>query len=86
MRGFTVWRNLAGARELALAPETQTVTVRVPMGGDYISRQIERTERMTAPGTEALGRKAKARMEEAYRWQMVADRYARLWRDAAEAR
>ena len=41
-----VWRNLAGARELALAPETQAVTVRVPMGGDYISRQIERTERI----------------------------------------
>lgn len=47
---------------------------------------IERTERLAAPETEALGRKAKARMEEAYRWRMIADRYAALWRDAAENR
>ena len=47
---------------------------------------IQRAEDMPDAEREALGRKAKARMEEAYRWQMVADRYARLWRDAAEAR
>ncbi len=45
--------------------------------------RIQRAEDMPDAEREALGRKAKARMEEAYRWQMVADRYAELWRRAA---
>ena len=37
------WAELAGARSLPLRPETQLVTVRVPLGGSFLERQIEIT-------------------------------------------
>ncbi len=43
---------------------------------------IRQAEDMPAEEIEALGCKAKKRIEEAYRWQMIADQYADLWRDA----
>ena len=47
---------------------------------------IERAEHMPEAEIEALGRKAKERIGEAYRWKMIADRYAELWQRAAEER
>ena len=44
---------------------------------------IERADCMPAEEIETLGRKAKKRVSEAYRWQMIADQYAALWRKAA---
>ncbi|MBQ6961293.1 MAG: DUF1972 domain-containing protein [Clostridia bacterium] len=43
---------------------------------------LQRAEEMPEAEREALGRKAKARIREAYRWQMIADQYASLWQDA----
>lgn len=45
---------------------------------------IRRAEEMSPEEREALGRKAKERISEAYRWQMITDRYAALWLNAAE--
>ncbi len=44
---------------------------------------IERADGMPGEEIEALGRKAKKRIGEAYRWQLIADRYAELWRKTA---
>ena len=43
---------------------------------------LQRAEEMPEAEREALGRKAKARVGENYRWQMIADQYAALWQDA----
>lgn len=43
---------------------------------------LQRAEEMPEAEREALGWKAKARIREAYRWQMIADQYASLWQDA----
>ena len=43
---------------------------------------LQRAEEMPEAEREALGRKAKARIGEDYRWQMIADQYASLWQDA----
>lgn len=43
---------------------------------------IQRAEEMPEAEREALGRKAKARVGENYRWQTIADQYAALWRAA----
>ncbi len=47
---------------------------------------IQRAEEMPEAEREALGRKAKARIGENYRWQTIADRYAELWRTAFEGK
>lgn len=47
---------------------------------------IQRAEEMPEAEREALGRKAKVRVGENYRWQMIADRYAVLWRAASEGK
>ena len=47
---------------------------------------IERADGMPAEEIETLGRKAKMRVEEAYRWDMIASRYAALWLNAAGER
>ena len=49
-----------------------------------LSALIDQADRMPAEEIETLGRKAKRRISDAYRWQLIADQYADLWRNAGE--
>ena len=41
-----LWRDLSGQTELQLAPGSPSVTLRVPLGPDFLTRALERTEQI----------------------------------------